>query len=328
MRQLLLIAALALTLTVGAQADGFVRHKHLVEHVTSQGCAYCPWGDHVLELLGAMRSDIARVSIHGNQGATDEFRTFKCDGLINFLGATVMPSAAFDRTPYDGTLMQVVSAYPADQQALAEFFNDQLDNNITTPVLADVVIDAQYNDSTRLLQVNVNGDVTSDFDATFGNEVTLTVYVIEDSLVARQLNQTTWVEDFVHNNVFRDALSNYRGDALKWNDERTHYANDYKVTLKTAWKVENMSIVAFVSRNTSAYRNVINCQLLALRDLLVQPAVAGDVTGDGEVDIADVNAVINIMLGKAEKTAAADVTGEGDVDITDVNVLINILLGK
>lgn len=56
--------------------------------------------------------------------------------------------------------------------------------------------------------------------------------------------------------------------------------------------------------------------------------IVGDVTGDGKVDIADVNAVINIMLGKADRVDAADVTGEGDIDIADVNAVINIMLGK
>jgi hypothetical protein len=56
--------------------------------------------------------------------------------------------------------------------------------------------------------------------------------------------------------------------------------------------------------------------------------IVGDVTGDGQVDIADVNAVINIMLGKADTTAVADVTGDGQVDIADVNAVINIMLGK
>ena len=56
--------------------------------------------------------------------------------------------------------------------------------------------------------------------------------------------------------------------------------------------------------------------------------VQGDLTGDGEVDIADVNAVINMMLGKAPQTAAGDVTGDNNVDIADVNAVINIMLGK
>lgn len=56
--------------------------------------------------------------------------------------------------------------------------------------------------------------------------------------------------------------------------------------------------------------------------------VTGDVTGDGRVDIADVNAVINVMLGKAAPTNAADVTGDSQVDIADVNSVINLMLGK
>ncbi len=56
--------------------------------------------------------------------------------------------------------------------------------------------------------------------------------------------------------------------------------------------------------------------------------VTGDATGDSQVDIADVNAVINVMLGKAAPTNAADVTGDGQVDIADVNSVINLMLGK
>ena len=69
---------------------------------------------------------------------------------------------------------------------------------------------------------------------------------------------------------------------------------------------------------------------LALVGLTVwaQPLVTGDVTGDGVVDIADVNAVINMMLGKAAPATAADVTGDGVVDIADVNAVINMMLGK
>ena len=56
--------------------------------------------------------------------------------------------------------------------------------------------------------------------------------------------------------------------------------------------------------------------------------IVGDVNGDGQVDISDVNAVINMMLGKAEVVPAADINGDGKVDISDVNGVINIMLGK
>ena len=59
--------------------------------------------------------------------------------------------------------------------------------------------------------------------------------------------------------------------------------------------------------------------------------VIGDVTGDGDVDVSDVNAVINIILHKKTQDdypGNADVTGEGNIDVSDVNAIINIILGK
>ena len=43
---------------------------------------------------------------------------------------------------------------------------------------------------------------------------------------------------------------------------------------------------------------------------------------------ADVNAIINMMLGKVEAVPAADLNGDGNVDISDVNAVINLMLGK
>ena len=54
--------------------------------------------------------------------------------------------------------------------------------------------------------------------------------------------------------------------------------------------------------------------------------LAGDVNGDGEVNIADVNAAIDdILSGRFE--ASADVNGDGEINIADVNAIIDIILG-
>ncbi len=55
--------------------------------------------------------------------------------------------------------------------------------------------------------------------------------------------------------------------------------------------------------------------------------VAGDVSGDGHVDITDVNEVINMMLGKTTSSSTADLSGDGQIDIEDLNAVINIMLG-
>ncbi len=60
----------------------------------------------------------------------------------------------------------------------------------------------------------------------------------------------------------------------------------------------------------------------------------GDVNRDGAVSIADVTALVNIILGKDEAEpdqydrASADVNLDGAITIADVTALVNIILGK
>lgn len=51
----------------------------------------------------------------------------------------------------------------------------------------------------------------------------------------------------------------------------------------------------------------------------------GDVNNDGEVNIADVNTVINYILGD-RSCQSIDVNGDGEVSIADVNAVIAIIL--
>lgn len=54
----------------------------------------------------------------------------------------------------------------------------------------------------------------------------------------------------------------------------------------------------------------------------------GDINCDGYIDISDINAIINMMLGKTETVDAADINDDTKVDISDVNAAINLMLGK
>lgn len=70
---------------------------------------------------------------------------------------------------------------------------------------------------------------------------------------------------------------------------------------------------------------------MALLGLCASAQMRGDVTGDGTVDVSDVNTVVNIILGKANAAdfpGNADCNGDGIVDVADVNIIVNIILGK
>ena len=53
--------------------------------------------------------------------------------------------------------------------------------------------------------------------------------------------------------------------------------------------------------------------------------IPGDVNGDNEVNIADVNALIGMILS-GQTLDSGDVNGDNEVNIADVNALIGIIL--
>ena len=64
---------------------------------------------------------------------------------------------------------------------------------------------------------------------------------------------------------------------------------------------------------------VLNCRAFLI----------GDVNGDGSVTVADVTALVDIVLGKSTDIYnAGDVNGDSFVTIADVTALVNIILGK
>lgn len=52
----------------------------------------------------------------------------------------------------------------------------------------------------------------------------------------------------------------------------------------------------------------------------------GDVNSDNEVNLADVNAVIDIILDGGASSAAADVNHDGEINIADVNTVIDLII--
>ena len=58
-------------------------------------------------------------------------------------------------------------------------------------------------------------------------------------------------------------------------------------------------------------------------------ALKGDIDGDGKVNVTDVTALINGILGQNPvDTATGDLNADGKVNVTDVTALINIILSN
>ena len=57
------------------------------------------------------------------------------------------------------------------------------------------------------------------------------------------------------------------------------------------------------------------------------PKTTGDINGDGEVNVSDVTALINKILGSSTYSdAVCDINGDGEINVSDVTALINLIL--
>ena len=236
----------------------YPRQKHLVEQLTSTYCTYCPLGNSMLSILTSQRDDIIWVGIHGElNGGMDPFMCNQGDSLMVYLtgGSIAYPSGSFDRcTGWDDdvNIMNGLGYYEQYHSLVAQqlgYFFDYITESM--PTFAEIKGDCSFNEETRMANVTIQGRLSRDFDAMMGEDARLTVYLVEDSLVARQLNGGTWVNNYMHNGVFRMALGSIKGESL--NRINGGYKNHYRVQVPESWNWHNMRIVAFISRPITNY---------------------------------------------------------------------------
>lgn len=238
--------------TIVGYNDTKPRQKQLLEHFTSTSCTYCPLGETHLENLIASRNDIACASIHGIQNSIypDGFNTAKCDSIQTMVNLTGWPSAAFNRTFIsdlaDGSSTLAYGlGYSADYATeVTQMLNSAVDYTAEAPSFATVKIEQNYDPDSRELNLTVSGEGVDGAPVLLGDDG-INVYLTEDSLIASQLNQGTWISKYVHNDVLRDVLTPVTGGTIEWNGN--NYENTYSTILDSTWNPDRMHVIAFIA---------------------------------------------------------------------------------
>ena len=89
----------------------------------------------------------------------------------------------------------------------------------------------------------------------------------------------------------------------------------------------------FPGSGTISLKNSIAAESDATRHILADSTakagelftLKGDLNGDGEVNIADINAIIDMILS-GRSDATGDVNSDGEVNIADINAVIDLIL--
>lgn len=233
---------------INATTDNY--HMALMETFTSQYCAQCPQG-HTYEegAYEGLEERVAWVSHHAGF-QNDAFTVGASTQLETLYGtSTYAPAIMFDRdrmysTASDpGPVHYLGDSYSMHQQ-LSRATSEQ--DNI---VLGFTSID--YDPATRRLQATVEGYFIQDHAI---DQPRLTVYLLEDSLIAFQSYGTGNHNDYRHDHVLRACLTDAWGDSAPFGSTAAGatFTKSVEYTLPAGWRAEKCQLVAFVSNHGSS----------------------------------------------------------------------------
>jgi len=241
----------------------------LVEELTGASCPNCPAGSARLEsMLQTYEGNLVVVGIHGGFLA-DPLPSSKYDlrsdagvfldqFLKEYLGK---PSAYFNRIKYND--IEGIWGNPVPGQ-WEGYVLDELEK----PQVLEMSISKSYNPETRVLEITV-GAVALEDD--LEGDFKLTIMLTESGIIDAQDDISQVINDYEHNHVLRDIVTNFAGDAFANRLENgVSKTKKYTYTVPTddtdLWNDEHMEIVAFIANTEGESEEVLQAAYAHLRD--------------------------------------------------------------
>ena len=228
----------------------FFPRKFLLEHFTSANCNQCPMGmKYITEYLDKQTTPYIWVSHHAVYG-TDEYTIPASNAIaINYFGMNTVPSVVFNRSKQDG--LMVIGAWDVENLVVKD----------DTLAEASVVIDHQFDATTRRLDVTVSGQVANKDRQAY----LLSILIKENGLVGKQEDAyCSWKgakwQEYMHPRVVRDMVTATFGDTVKVENQAYNYTTSY--IIDEAWVPENCCVVAYLTPLEKS--PVINAEQVAL----------------------------------------------------------------
>ncbi|MCF8218016.1 MAG: Omp28 family outer membrane lipoprotein [Bacteroidales bacterium] len=223
----------------------------VLEEFTGHLCVNCPSAGAVLHNMKDIYGEnLIVISVHAGFFAQTQsapydydFTTAAGEALDNEFGVQSYPIGLVSRINNNGQYKYNVSEW--------NFYVDSLINASPAALLE---LSADYNNSSREVDIDVSGSVLSQLDGDYN----LSVVITEDSIVKPQKNNdpqmgpTPDIMDYVHNHVLRGSVNG------NWGDNYFSGPKDsldilpqkqYTYTIDNEWRAEHCNVIAFVYRS-------------------------------------------------------------------------------
>lgn len=213
----------------------------LLENYTGVRCTNSNIADDILYNLKNYYSDhLVVLSVHPNaalqnpNGGFPDFRTEEGSEWNEYFGIEAYPLGLVNR-----------------QEVLyTENWSEAIANIINNDALVRLIIKSKYNDDTRELKLSIYSKFLQDI---MSDDIHLTVCIIENNIIGKQVTPEGIVDNYIHRYVFRGTTDN-----LSWGRSLgntitagTNVITNMQFALDENYNADEVTIVAFITNDTN-----------------------------------------------------------------------------
>lgn len=215
----------------------------VIEEFTGQKCTYCPDGAREIARLDSIHTtQFIPVAIHAgpfadpNNGAPNDFRTDEGTTYKNTFGVSNYPA---------GTVSRLNNATVTGK---SQWETDLLSIKNDVPKVK-IGLSTLYDDSTRTLKSIVSTEWLSNETGNYNVQL----YLLEDSIVAYQLDNSVHIQNYTHRHMLRKAINGTWGTPIPSSNLGDTDTQDFAIELNSGWNKDHCIVVAFVYKVAPDY---------------------------------------------------------------------------
>lgn len=217
----------------------------LLEDYTGVKCVNCPAAAEIASNLQAQYGEhLVVLGVHPKSalqnpaGGFPDFRTDEGNEWNNYFNISAYPTGTVNREAAIGTAS----------------WASEVDNVIGNDAPVRLIIKSEYDDATRELKLSIHSKFLQNVES---NDVHLTVCMMENNIIGKQVTPDGVVEDYVHRHVFRGTA-----DGLTWGrllssaesiSSGENFITNMKFNVDEEFNADEFYIVAFITDNNDKH---------------------------------------------------------------------------
>ncbi len=219
-----------------------------VMEFTGQHCSFCPEGyTYMYYYVHRYYEDTAYIiAMHNTGSGSDDFAFEATEAVFADYGIGSNPYSLID--------MRETAPLTGDTSGA---FRTAIENSINNyPAECGVGVSSTYDSASQTAEVTIklySGKTASYYVA---------AWVVENGIVAYQLNGGTGEDDYTHHYVARALVSSsYKGDSLGSVEVNTETSKTYTLSVDSSWNLEKTEVYALAITADGYVNNVASCAI-------------------------------------------------------------------